>query len=291
MKKKNKRKPPTDEEIYMPTFDIEEIMNDPFIQEQYEKYYKTETFPSFTTKKLKLALKVIRGQNEKGESQRVGDKIEKELKRRKDAKIIKKSTLRKKDISNFWKRLYLGDDTDIMDSCIKRAYRDFSRTMHGIGKKQTPDKYSNIRFFVRIVLNEVFDKQFKNQIDYDSWLEVKCLKLKEKFQSIYKFKITIGQAQKWINMSLKYLYAYGYIESQVIENNYAFFHIPIDNIIQEKLIQYNIPKLKEPWSRLTDYDNYLDYQKLVRKKFKKKIPMDVEFRLFNDIKRPFPKIF
>jgi hypothetical protein len=84
----------TDEELYLGTFDIEEIMNDPKITALYEKHYKgdllyqdttsdmEETFPSFSTKKLKLALKVIRGQNEEGETQRVGDRIEKELKRR-----------------------------------------------------------------------------------------------------------------------------------------------------------------------------------------------------------------
>ena len=34
MKDKNKRKPPTDAEVYMTDYDIEEIMNDSFIQEE-----------------------------------------------------------------------------------------------------------------------------------------------------------------------------------------------------------------------------------------------------------------
>jgi hypothetical protein len=289
-KKLNKPTQATDAEIYMPDYDIEEILNDPLIQEQYEKYFKTETFPSFTTKKLKLALKVIRGQNEEGESQRVGDKIEKELNRRKEEKITKKSILTKKDISNFWKRLYLGDDPDIMDSCIKRAYRDFNRTMHGIGKKQNPDRYYKINWFMRLTINQIYDKQFKNQSDYDIWHEKKCMELIDEFHKIYKFKIHIGQAQKWINMSLKYLYASRYLKDQVFEDNYSFFHIPIDNIIQEKLVKHKIPKLKTSWSRIATYHEYFDYQKLVRKKFEQEIPMDVEFKLFNDMKRPFPKI-
>ncbi|MFT4669134.1 MAG: hypothetical protein ACI9M9_000068 [Flavobacteriaceae bacterium] len=95
-KSKEKNKPQfTDEEVYTPTLDIGALLNDPAIEAAYQKHYKgdklyqettsdtEETFPSFSTKKLELTLKVIRGGNEPGETQRVGDKIEKELNRRK----------------------------------------------------------------------------------------------------------------------------------------------------------------------------------------------------------------
>lgn len=67
-----------------------------------------------------------------------------------------------------------------------------------------------------------------------------------------------------------------------IEHNYMFFHIPIDNIIQEKLVNHSINEIKGKWSRINNYDTYLQYQKLVREAFIGQIPLEVEFRLFNE---------
>jgi hypothetical protein len=67
--------------------------------------------------------------------------------------------------------------------------------------------------------------------------------------------------------------------------NYAFFHISIDNIIQERLAEstIGIKKIKTSWSRMK-YDDYIRYQNEVRKKFNGQIPMDIEFKEFNKAK-------
>lgn len=98
------------------------------------------------------------------------------------------------------------------------------------------------------------------------------------------YELSIGQAQKWINMTHKYLFALGESRVNGISKNYEFFHIPINNIIQEKLEKEGIEKLKERWSRIKQYSNYLDYQKKVREHFAGQIPLDVEFKLFNKSK-------
>ncbi|RKY91041.1 MAG: hypothetical protein DRQ13_11910, partial [Ignavibacteriae bacterium] len=123
-----------------------------------------------------------------------------------------------------------------------------------------------------------------SQKEFDNWHFQKCKKLKSEFLKIYKFKITFGQSQKWINMTMKYLFALGEKRIKNIETNYEYFHIPIDNIVQNELAKIGIPKFKMAWSKLDSYEEYLDYQKKVRGLIKNQIPMDFEFKLFNKSK-------
>ncbi|WP_378018329.1 hypothetical protein [Adhaeribacter terreus] len=85
-------------------------------------------------------------------------------------------------------------------------------------------------------------------------------------------------------MSLKYLFAFGENRVPNISRNYRFFHIPIDNIIQDKLQKdKKIEKLTQAWSRVNEYETYLNYQIKVRQSYSGQIPMDVEFKLFNQV--------
>ena len=42
------------------------------------------------------------------------------------------SKLTRKDYEDYLVSLYFGTDQDLMTACIKRAYLDFNRTMHGL---------------------------------------------------------------------------------------------------------------------------------------------------------------
>jgi hypothetical protein len=53
----------------------------------------------------------------------------------------------------------------------------------------------------------------------------------------------------------------------------------IDNILLEKLEKYDFPALKCAWSRLDNYEEYLQMQNWLRQKFTL-APMDVEFMLW-----------
>jgi DNA polymerase-3 subunit alpha len=67
-----------------------------------------------------------------------------------------------------------------------------------------------------------------------------------------------GQAQKWINMCLKYL---SMLDHSLVENHYEYFHVPIDNYI----VDTTGIKLYVAWSRLDDYNEYLKFQKSFRR--------------------------
>lgn len=191
-------------------------------------------------------------------------------------------TLTQQDICNFWIRLYFGttNPTQLRLAAIERAYRDFNRTMHGIAKTQSNSAKLSLCNLLIEITNEGINNTF-NQVDFDIWHKAMCDKLKLKFITLIGYEISYGQAQKWINMSLKYMSALGNTIIIGVEKNYKYFHIPIDNIIQDKLKNHNINRIPISWSRLDNYDVYLSYQIELRNKFSNQIPLDVEFRLFN----------
>lgn len=192
------------------------------------------------------------------------------------------TSLTRTDIENFWIRCYLNPSGNLTYAAIERAYRDFNRTLHGIAKEQTPEKQDQLKKEIARIVSEELTTTFNNQNEFDQWHESKCIDLINAYKEISDHKIFVGQAQKWINMSLKYLFALGESRINGISKNYAYFHFPLDNIIIKKLKKYNFPKLKVRWSRIDNYDDYMAYQRLMRSKFSGQIPLDVEFRLYNE---------
>jgi hypothetical protein len=188
------------------------------------------------------------------------------------------------DISKFWIRVYFGSEIekDFILSTIDRAYRDFNRTMYGIAEKNKEKKYAYglLRSHMNEIINETLTHNF-NQNSFDIWHKESCDKLINEFERIINYPLHYGQAQKWINMTLKYLFAIGNGKINGIARNYKYFHIPIDNIIQKRLISYKIDEIPIKWSRINDYSIYMNYQYKVRNVFVGQIPMDIEFRIFN----------
>ncbi len=197
-----------------------------------------------------------------------------------------KSSINQSDREKFWIKCLLNHQNDdvgaLIEASIKRAYRDFNRTLHGIVSES--DKRNRLIIYLSKIVNEIRIQKFESQEVFDFWHKNKCESLKSMFQSEFQYdKICIGQCQKWINMTLKYLFILGEDKIPGIETNYHFFHIPIDNIIQKELSnKYQIDKIGNPWSKIENYADYLKYQKKVREKINDEIPMDIEIRLFNN---------
>ena len=109
--------------------------------------------------------------------------------------------------------------------------------------------------------------------DFTKWHHSIC----EEIVSMYEsegIEFYIGQAQKWVNMTLKYLYV---LVPDVVEPFYRFLHIPLDNyIIDIAKKQYGIPPLPCAWSRISDYQDYLDYEEMLMEVIDE-VPLDWEF--------------
>ena len=96
----------------------------------------------------------------------------------------------------------------------KRAYRDLSRTLHGIGTHPAKTTlleatHASLHAFVTD-LEEVKTREEFDAL-HDAWCEDRICFFREHLHPDRKaFVFTYGQAQKWINMTLKYLAVLGH---------------------------------------------------------------------------------
>ena len=83
--------------------------------------------------------------------------------------------------------------------------------------------------------------------------------------------ITNGNAQKWLNMVLKYLWLLVALPNDIKEER---LHTPIDRYILQKLWNLKADGVTcsadmfyykgNSWSKISDYDDYFDLQKVIR---------------------------
>jgi len=192
-----------------------------------------------------------------------------------------KSQITQKNIEDFWIKVYFDLSVGYKIAAIKRAYRDFNRTLEDFPKDEI-QKHSLKANWIMILKNkveELLSIHFNNHEEFTIWHQSTCFQLRTANSD---YHLSQGQAQKWINMTLKYLYALGEDRVGGISFNYQFFHVPIDNIIMTKFQNDGINKFDTAWSKIKDYNTYYEYQIKVRDMYKDQIPMDVEFLLFNE---------
>lgn len=196
----------------------------------------------------------------------------------------------------------------ICAKCAKRAYLDLARTVKYSyssseleemkskkSSEEDKDKANNfiesknnlIKNICENILSPIETKEgeisFKNS-DFDDWHKAKCeeiinfmnnsidksntkiLKKKEKF--------TIGQAQKWVNMTLKYLWLLNALPAGVKPE---YLHVPIDSYIIEiaysKKVTFKYAlgleeKQEKSWSKLPEYEKYFEIQEAIREAIK-----------------------
>jgi hypothetical protein len=192
----------------------------------------------------------------------------------------------KRGLNDFLLQSYFGKIENTYDTAINRAYRDFNRTLKDFFKEdKNVDKIkvrSGWHKIVKEFIDEVVGKSYQNNEDFDKMHEKYCKKLINSNNLLYD-KLTIGQAQKWLNMTLKYLMILEAFEAEEIEKNRQYFHVPIDNVIQDSLeIKFMLPKRFGAWSKIDDYEAYLKYQDDIRKICDNEYPIGLEIILFNE---------
>jgi len=184
---------------------------------------------------------------------------------------------------------------DYIDLCVRRAYLDVSRTLHGIGtvrgfdelRKEVGDKIQ------KSVAQLLEDNPIADQSAFDLWHEQLCKSLMDLYAKRGYRAFTVGQAQKWVNMTLKYIICLGSVGVVPrIDRDRLFLvaHAPLDNLFLEALKerQKGYPDEGElrPWSRIKRYDIYLKFQEWLRKPENRppatsgSPPLAVEFELF-----------
>ena len=199
----------------------------------------------------------------------------------------------------FLMRVFLGvknPPIDWYEVAVRLAYTTFMRTLTGYAKSKNKTGQPKASEYLRNRLENYFKSYtMTSQSGFDEWHLETCKNLIDKFGTWgVDSKLTYGQAQKWINISFKYLYAFtlfgccakGFpVEIDVSKMEYCY--LPLDNIVICSLSQEEIDKLKKKntkwkinkkrkswtydgrsWSKLTETD-YITIQEDLRKVFGK----------------------
>ena len=182
---------------------------------------------------------------------------------------MRKSVISFDEKMSWWKGDFFVDD--IISLAMTKAYRDLMRTIRGFANNPEHDTIiKNARLTLHASITSMLSSKIDSQAEFDALHETACHDLISSFcEQIF----TIGQAQKWINMTFKYLHLLDYPE---VQNVYEYCHIPIDSYMLS-VTNYTMSK---PWSKLNNYGEYLDYQNWFRKKYPNDIPLDKEFYLW-----------
>jgi hypothetical protein len=164
------------------------------------------------------------------------------------------------------KRFREAPVTDVKD-IVQLGYLDVNRTMRGIEQNQAKFVKEIAREFLHNVLNEYS----LDQGSFDELHREACCRICSK-RCRSGAELHYGQAQKLINMALKYSYNEFFLFSQ--ENHLSYpdncveklFHLPIDSQIRGVLVNHcGFPNPSPPWSQWGESD-YWAFQSALRKR-------------------------
>lgn len=190
-----------------------------------------------------------------------------------------------KDIVDSLRGLYFGSYSDLFYAVGVRAYRDFNRTL-SFGD-YPKEKRELLRASAIDSLHSAFDSldqhSIPDQVAFDAWHR----KTADKLVRLYDeagIAFSYGQAQKWINMTAKYLYIAG---KRDFAGLFDYLHIPIDKYIMD--IAFDKFRLRKPrlaWSKW-NYDQYIEYQKALRALITTEAPLRWEFHNWLEAARDY----
>ena len=163
--------------------------------------------------------------------------------------------------------LYFGNIANLYKAGSARAYLDFCRTIKftpSSNEEERAQARTDVDGFIESKFKAIADAGITSQEKYDKWHEEICEKIVERYEKVCGDQFYIGQAQKWVNMPIKYLYL---IDSDLVRLITDFAHVPLDNYVfaaaRDHLGLFS--NGLTPWSKIKDYKVYLDYQKELKK--------------------------
>lgn len=174
------------------------------------------------------------------------------------------------DIIKFLKYVYFGDLTNPVEAASNRAYRDMSRTIRfdGLCEDSRLNLKKEVNSFLDTEIKKLVNGSITSEKEFDKWHEQLCKKIIDEYKKS-KIQLSYGQAQKWVNMTIKYLYILE-VEGYTFDSIFEDLHIPIDNYVFDAVEkELGIKRPADAWSKL-DKKEYLKYQEDIREELRKK---------------------
>jgi hypothetical protein len=182
-------------------------------------------------------------------------------------------------------RLYFSpksfSESDLLDGCTRAAYGDFCRTLHGIGRLSNKDGLREESQFAIQSAILTLRRQASDlpPSEFEEWHRGLCEQLCNLYRDGGFPSFTIGQSQKWVNMTFKYIFSLGETWISGFGAIYPSCHAPLDERLLDALLKFGFPFKPERWSRISTYEEYLARQIWIREHFEI-VPLDVEFLLW-----------
>ncbi len=199
-------------------------------------------------------------------------------------------------------------------SCVHRAYRDANRWMpFALSESQIkasndvdrikafkalkmkfspsvakgePDSVKLILGHIKALMSDGSEEY--SELAFDNWHKDACTCLKDYAEKLIENNISLfrdrffpyGFAQKWINMTLKYMHIMGLWNDELGEKA-RYFHVPVDAYIINEAKESFSDELSEYWQNTKwyesdDYDEYLCLQNLIRRRVLPLTPIEWE---------------
>ena len=102
--------------------------------------------------------------------------------------------------------LFGGEMYPTLKDCVRRANLDLARTVHGINGEGVAKtlRLSGHALVERLLAEATQPAAAWSQESFDAWHRRACAELVDHFREHGYPSFYIGQAQKWINMGIKY---------------------------------------------------------------------------------------
>ena len=175
-----------------------------------------------------------------------------------------------KDVWDTMVYLYFGAADNYYKAASARAYLDFCRTIKftaSINEEERVKARTDVDGMIENRLKAIANAGIHSQDKYDEWHNELCEEILRCYANVCGDQFCIGQAQKWVNMTVKYLYL---IDSGCVKQITPFAHVPLDNYVFAAAME-NLALSSDnltPWSKIKDYNVYLNYQIELRKAVK-----------------------
>lgn len=174
--------------------------------------------------------------------------------------------------------------TDLSD-VVNLAHQDVCRTLIGIGSDS--QQSAALRHVAVDSIRELLAAPSSSQSDFDEWHDRCC---KQCLEITGVATVHYGQAQKLVNMALKYLYnEFAHYREVCNHLGYPnvnlewFFHLPIDSQIRDHLAAnygFVVPR-RVAWSKW-GRDHYLAFQTELRDRLNPTYkPLEIDYLLWN----------
>lgn len=156
---------------------------------------------------------------------------------------------------------FLMAEVKNFEGAARKAYADMARRTLRI-KENSKERIALKKSATEILRQAVEDLK-NDSSDFPKWHEKSCNAL----IACYGGQLSYGQAQKWLNMLLKYLYVYdvnGYETLFSSREGIAALDMPVDSKVIEALHRkYNVKRPTAGWS-VWDRNTYRAYQAAAR---------------------------